>query len=338
MVSRLEKHFQHCEMISLTVLDEARFEDLSIQYAHQCCGYEVPEASLAVGLGSTQLVTIEAPGVGADVVFRDVGGEQRATVLAREQKKFVTARGYQRFTYLYSLRLCTASGADSADSKGAIVHNVELCRIPLSTAVRGFGRRTSHIIASGNKRGIDTFRDCTRTVDELQAVWRADATTRVAQAIRDQEIPAGAFHSVCAISACFYAATAAGLEVSKEGPTMLTVRDARRKFEDELEEMLRLCREAKKKNPKLTPWEILGLKEHKGFPMNLSNITYQLVLCDLLFDDDTEMHFCHNWIIQGKEFRTTWSSGWFLESLMRSKAELRNARPNTIYKGFCGLV
>jgi hypothetical protein len=63
-----------------------------------------------------------------------------------------------------------------------------------------------------------------------------------------------------------------------------------------------------------------------------------MVLCDLLFDDDTEIHFSRDWLIQRKKFRTTWSSGWFLESLMRSKVELRSARPGTIHKGFCGLI
>ncbi|KAJ1461052.1 hypothetical protein M885DRAFT_508599 [Pelagophyceae sp. CCMP2097] len=347
MVSRLEKHFQHCEMICLTALDEAHCEDLSIQYAHQCVKRDLPDASLAVGNGSTQLVAIEAPVVGADVEFEDAAGLKRfATVLTREKEFFYTPKDHHRFTYVYSLRLRGGGAADAeadgaaAHAPGVVVDGIVLRHVRLNVAARGWGKvpKAPHLIALGNTRGIDTFRDCTRTVDELQAVWRSDATTHVAQAIRDQEIPAGAFHSVCAISACFYAATAAGLEVSKEGPTMVTVRDARRKFEDKLEEMLRLCREAKKKNPNLTPWEILGLKAHKGFPMNLSNITYQLVLCELLFDDDTEMHFCRNWIIQGKEFRTTWSSGWFLDFLVRSKSILRAATPQGIHKGFCGLI
>ncbi|KAJ1451381.1 hypothetical protein M885DRAFT_499622 [Pelagophyceae sp. CCMP2097] len=340
MVSRLEKRFKRCEMICLTALDEAHCEDLSIQYAHQCRGYDVPDASLAVGNGSTQLVAIEAPGVGADVIFDDV---RLATVLARE-KKFITLKGYDRFTYVYSLCLCDAADGAAPHAPGAVVNNVELCRVRLNTTRgRGTVPKAPHLIALGNTLGIETFRncgDCNRTFKELQTDWRDFATERVTQAIRDQEIPAGTFKSVCAISACFYAADAAKLKLSKDGPTTVTVKDARAAFRTELDDTLRICGEYKAEHPELTPTEILKKPEHKGFELNLSNLTYQMVLCDLLFDDNTKMHFCRDWKIQDKKFRTTWSSGWFLESLVRSKVELRSAtsESDNIHKGFCGLV
>ena len=55
--------------------------------------------------------------------------------------------------------------------------------------------------------------------------------------------------------------------------------------------------------------------------ITLSNFTYQMVLIDVLFEDNTEMRFCRDWDEKvhanwGEvKFRTAWSSGWYLSHL-----------------------
>ena len=69
----------------------------------------------------------------------------------------------------------------------------------------------------------------------------------------------------------------------------------------------------------------------------LSNLTYQMVLCDML-GPDVELRIARDWKLPYNEveykFRTTWSSGWYLDYLVRSKTPLL-AEKNT---GFEGLI
>ena len=66
-------------------------------------------------------------------------------------------------------------------------------------------------------------------------------------------------------------------------------------------------------------------KKEKDLTMPLSNLTYQILLCDML-GPDVELRIARDWELPYDDakykFRTTWSSGWYLDYLVRSKTPL----------------
>ena len=69
---RLSTRVARCDLMCLTALDEANFEDKSVRYAHQCMEYDIPDASVAVDNGSTQFLFVEPPSVSELVHYTEL--------------------------------------------------------------------------------------------------------------------------------------------------------------------------------------------------------------------------------------------------------------------------
>ena len=69
--------------------------------------------------------------------------------------------------------------------------------------------------------------------------------------------------------------------------------------------------------------------DEKKYDVVVSNLTYQVLLCDML-GLDVELRIARDWYLgdpaepakKGYKFRTTWSSGWYLDYIVRKKTAL----------------
>ena len=202
------------------------------------------------------------------------------------------------------------------------------------------------MLQMGNNLGKTFFcgTGAAKSIESCHKKWADEAARRVKLLVSLNSIPFGVVKTVCCISACFYAATEADVPTN---PSTVSVRDAKNKFQVRLKHILNLCKEIEDEGEFPTPAEILAEASKRDSPkdkkkrgpdhlLNISNITYQLAICEIL-GDEVEMRFCRDWLIDEVKFRTTWSTGWYLDYLVRSKTKLL-ATKYPRYKGFAGLV
>ena len=168
------------------------------------------------------------------------------------------------------------------------------------------------------------------------------------QMVYSSELSSGTAKTVFCMSACFYAAKFAGVPVD---PKTVKASVARDTYAAVLEEILQEA-DAREKAYKGEPRKAVDVldevcqerfkrgrveKKEKDLSMPLSNLTYQILLCDML-GPDVELRIARDWQLPYDDakykFRTTWSSGWYLDYLVRSKTPLLAAKDT----GFEGLI
>jgi hypothetical protein len=300
--------------------------------------YKLPDALLAVGNGSTQFSCISAPTIGERVQFVK-GGAYPGGFVNEGDHGDITARQRvadgehsdpaPRSSWSYDVlmegpRGATRSGVPAADVFGSPLEPVKRTTAP-------------YLIQLGNKRGREFF-NSTKPVRERQEEWRKLASKTINAMVYSSELSSGTAKTVTCMSACHYAAAFAGVPVN---PETVKAADARATYEAALEEILQEA-DAKEKAYKGEPRKAVDVldevcqarfkrgrvkkKEKKGdLTMALSNLTYQILLCDML-GPDVELRIARDWQLPYDDakykFRTTWSSGWYLDYLVRSKTPL----------------
>ena len=325
----------------LTDLEESVYEERSVLYAHRHMRYELPDALLAVGNGSTQFSCISAPTIGERVQFVREGDHGVITARQRvadgEHSDLAPRSSWSYDVLMEGPRGATRSGVPAADVFGSPLEPVKRTTAP-------------YLIQLGNKMGRQ-FYDSAKPVRERQKAWREFASSVVDAMVFSSELSSGTAKTVFCMSACFYAAKFAGVPVE---PKTVKAADARAKYEAALEKLL-VEAEAleaayddgappRKASVVLDLVAQARLEEGKAernkkedLMVVLSNLTYQMVLCDML-GPDVELRIARDWKLPYNEveykFRTTWSSGWYLDYLVRSKTPLL-AEKNT---GFEGLI
>lgn len=229
----------------------------------------------------------------------------------------------------------------SPSSSGTDEQEVTTCKVP-------------HLVQLGNRRGKSFFETGKYTRENLyqqlherREHWYTNAKELMRELIRQDRICKGTPTYVTCISACYYAADFAGCRLH---PNTTSAKDAREAYRRALEELMQraativlscgddddsydrnspvnltdvfkaVCRsyaeEDERNGSTVYKSKIRGLRGGSAGSTVLSNLTYQIALIDTLFDDDTELRICRSWKMGDRyEFRTTWTSGWYLNWL-----------------------
>ena len=126
---------------------------------------------------------------------------------------------------------------------------------------------------------------------------------RIKLLVSQNSVPFGGVKTVCCIGTCFYAANQVNVPTN---PQTASVRGAKVKFKARLEHIMALC--------KTIEGAVLAEAGERGKNkrgrrryhfLGISNITYQLAICEIL-GDEVEMRFCSDvWEIDKVKFRTT---------------------------------
>lgn len=193
-----------------------------------------------------------------------------------------------------------------------------------------------YTIQSGNRIGKLLF-ERTATVEGARGKWKAFARSQIDTMVANSEICAGVARTCTCISACYYAAAAAGVPRDENLVDSSTAqraynaylkrvideamaiearggpRSAGRRAADVLREV---AQERFKKGG-----EDAHLKKPQDYSLIVSNLTFQIELLDML-GPGVELRIVRDWKLDGYKFRTTWSAGWYLDHLVRSKPAL----------------
>lgn len=328
-------------VVRLTDLEESVYEERSVLYAHRHMRYALPDALLAVGNGSTQFSCISAPTIGERVQF--VKEHDHGVIAARRRVADGThPDAALRSSWSYDVFMEEPRGGTRFDVPAANVFGSPKVAVRRTTA--------PYLIQLGNKMGRAFF-DSEKPVRERQKAWREFASSVIDAMVYSSELSSGTAKTVFCMSACYYAADFAGVPVN---PETVKAADARATYEEKLEEIL-VKAEAleaayddgappRKASVVLDLVAQARLKEGKAkknkkedLTMNLSNLTYQILLCDML-GPDVELRIARDWKLPYDDakykFRTTWSSGWYLDYLVRQKTPLLAEKET----GFEGLI
>lgn len=215
--------------------------------------------------------------------------------------------------------------------------------------------RVPHLVQLGNRRGKSFFECGGYTRDNVfdllcdrQKQWYTHAKEVMRQLIRQDRVCKGTPAYVTCISACYYAAEFAGCTVH---PNTTLAKDARLAYQTALNEFIKrtaivaqqyplqdernivhinladlfsrvsqsYANEDSEAGTSVFAKKIRGLRGGSAGSTILSNLTYQIAIIDTLFDDATELRICRGWQIgDSYEFRTTWTSGWYLNWLRKN--------------------
>ena len=168
------------------------------------------------------------------------------------------------------------------------------------------------------------------TVGEGADEWRKRINTKFSTAGFNRD----AFIRSCTLmGTCFYAADYAKVPrcvPDKSGGMLLReipVKEARFLFEEAAEKILTTAEDIEEKacgtsstdqTLKLVRAE-LGV--HDELDQVLSNLLIQARICEML-GDAVKVRYVRNWEIGKTKFRTTWSSGYYLQDLVRRRPNL----------------
>ena len=156
--------------------------------------------------------------------------------------------------------------------------------------------REVHSLPLGSEVGL-------RRIKEAGAVaWRQDVVAYLETFAKDR-LNRKLSGRILGMSAVYYAALAVGVITgdTQHAPVVCVVRDF-------VEKIKRKCKELEDAaNP--------SDKDLK----TLSNLILQNCVADHLIDERAEIYLARDLMVQGQKFRVTWSCGWFLEMLSKSK-------------------
>ena len=348
-------------VVRLTDLEESVYEEMSMIYAHRHNGLKMPDAVLAVGNGSTQFSCIAAPEVGDRVAFLrgdDVAkrGELHCGadsvvgkmfgVVVKRRRHIEPGVGGAQSTWHYDVALEAKAGdrppprvvkdVRTADVKAAPLEKrapFERTAVPRGPSDPGPRETAPYLIQIGNRIGSQFF-DCFRPVRDCAADWRTYASGVLDAMVLDSELSSGTAKTVTCMSACFYAAKFAGVACN---PETTTARDAKAAYQKALDAIFREAEviETAHEGPKRKASDVLKEvakargPDEKKYDVVVSNLTYQVLLCDML-GLDVELRIARDWYLgdpaepakKGYKFRTTWSSGWYLDYIVRKKTAL----------------
>lgn len=343
MFNELNARFK-ARVVRLTGLEEASFEETATLFAHgQKRGWDKPDAVISGGSGSTQISYASPPDVGDEVVVD----------LSREK----TGRGLGGLGA--SLR---GGGSHFPSCTPATVTGVWPDDTPPSYEVRIEDRRDNVTVASdkvswprgargpsapclvplGNRRGR-TILDEAPTVKDGYDQWCDETDEKILSTIVNSGFQTGAVASATCMATCYYAALYAGI-VSKaddKDPKEHRVGDARRLFQETASKILDAAARHENKGStstrqtfKLLAREFKNKKENMD--QNLANMAFQIKLCDLLqppglAGNDVMVRYVRDWDLDGVAFRTTWSSGFYLQNLVRARPDLLSEKDTGFY-------
>jgi len=219
------------------------------------------------------------------------------------------------------------------------------CKIPLLIQ-RGNGVGKQHFEAREY-----TYATIGQELRKAREAWKREAEGFVRSAIEEKKVCKGIPDYAVCISASYYAAEFARC---RRHPATVKAGEARRTFCRAFRELLAQVEAVASAHPRqdetvsladvlaqvgesyehTDPARYRTLYEHRDGATVLSNLTYQTVLFKLLFSDDTDLRICRDWnfarpLIDDSQsssssskpgrfklhFRTTWSSGWYLNYL-----------------------
>jgi hypothetical protein len=107
--------------------------------------------------------------------------------------------------------------------------------------------------------------------------------------------------SIIAISACYYAAK--GTNIAGEEAVLAS--DVVKTFSQRKTSLLEKCAEAEE-----------GSKPEKKVAQEISNMILQMELFQRVCAPTAKIYFRRDWKIDGQDFRTTWTSGYFIKNVM----------------------
>ena len=103
-----------------------------------------------------------------------------------------------------------------------------------------------------------------------------------------------------AISACYYGSKLVGIGADLQ---KVAAGEVKKAFEAKQTEL----------RSKLDDAEAMADEDAKKKTIkDLANATMQFNLFTALLTDDAQVHFGRDWVVDGEQFRTTWSAGWFM--------------------------
>ena len=180
-----------------------------------------------------------------------------------------------------------------------------------------------HLIDCGVSAGRKLLKDAA-TVGEGADEWKKRIDSKFSTAGFNKD----AFIRSCTLmGTCFYAAKYAKVSTCAEEDCEIPVKEARELFEEAAEKILTTAEDIEEKacgtsstdqTLKLVRAE-LGV--HDELDQVLSNLLIQARICEML-GDAVKVRYVRNWEIGKTKFRTTWSSGYYLQDLVRRRPNL----------------
>ena len=321
-------------VVMLSAIEEASYEETATLYAHKLMQWKPPDAVISGGNGSTQASCISPADIGDLVEYE--GSEAQVVGRWRCEDGHVYEDGRQnrwwpRKRSGNEKEYCHGYAYD-IQFKGKR-HRVDEVERVLKRWGKGTKRQsTPHLIQCGNREGKDLILAAT-TVEEGCEAWEKRINMRFHEAgfNRDSYIK-----SCTLMGACNYAAEYVDpppkdttVKIAREMEDT-TVKSARAKFEAAIRKIKNAAKKVERDEKTATTKDTLAKVKADGLggrdaAQTLSNLMVQVRICEML-GDDVSVRYVRNWKLPGAdgvvEFRTTWSSGYYLQDLVRRRPNL----------------
>ena len=326
-------------IVLLSDVEEASFEETATLYAHKETNLELPDAIISGGSGSTQASCVAPADIGDIIEAPAKLWEQHLKL--EDGTATVVHRWHSENSHVYEDRHgVKVEHFDESNEYWGYVYDIEfsgrrgLYRVDNIERVikrnNGATRQSApHLIDCGVSAGRKLLNDAT-TVAEGADEWRKRINTKFSTAGFNRD----AFIRSCTLmGTCFYAADYAKVQtcVPDESGGMLLreipVKEARELFEEAAEKILTTAKDIEEKAlEKMSTAETLDLvrtklKKEDELDQVLSNLLIQARICEML-GDAVKVRYVRNWEIGKTKFRTTWSSGYYLQDLVRRRPNL----------------
>ena len=308
----------------LTDLDECWYEARSVQYAWERYQGTTPAARrtsvgavLGVGASSTQF---------SSVYKREAGQRKRSS------------EGSQRELSMLSLRKGSTSRLPATPAQIAADDEVE--HAAYDAAMNARSALTPYVLPTGNGKGkqmilrFDAGSRRENALNTAQQYWEISCREDIREWMRDQGLGTqGDGHKkflytrpVVCISACYYAARDARIcKASDTLPTPpMSALHVRMKFIERIKEIVAQYPDGISIE-QVTHANGIAHDDPERAPKEedaktVSNLTFIYTFLSEVFHDETEIRFARDWKLPAAEdasgvieFRTTWSTGWFLD-------------------------